>query len=146
MVNNFGAAGGNTSIIIEEAKPQPRNGEDTRQPQMITVSAKTAISLHENLKRLVIYIQTKENLSIADLSYTRTARRSHHNYQVTILANSRTEAVDMLRPHIETSLAQEPHSGKQPLVIFTFTGQGTFYVGIGRHLYRDSSLFRQQLD
>ena len=146
MVNNFGAAGGNTSIIVEEAKPRPRIGEDTRQAQVITVSAKTAISLHENLKRLVDYIQTKEDVSIKDLSYTLTARRSHYNYQVSILATSRTEAVDLLRPHIETSLAQKPHSGKQPLVIFAFTGQGTFYVGIGKQLYRDSSLFRQQLD
>lgn len=145
MVNNFGAAGGNTSIIVEEAKPRPRINEDTRQAHIITVSAKTAISLHENLKRLVDYIQTKD-VSIADLSYTLTARRSHYNYQVSILATSRTEAVDLLRPHIETSLAQKPHSGRQPPVIFAFTGQGTFYVGIGKELYRDSALFRQQLD
>ena len=145
MVNNFGAAGGNTSIIIEEAMPRPRINEDTRQAHVISVSAKTAISFHENLVRLVDYVQTKD-ISIADLSYTLTARRLHYNYKVSILATSRNEAADKLRPHIETSLAQKPHTGRQSDVIFAFTGQGTFYVGIGKDLYRDSDFFRQQLD
>ncbi|KAL9086392.1 MAG: hypothetical protein Q9165_007178 [Trypethelium subeluteriae] len=146
MVNNFGAAGGNTSIIVEEAAPRPRTGEDPRQVQVIPVTAKTAFSLHENIKRLVEYIETRQDLSIADLSYTMSARKLHYNYRVSILANSRVEAVDLLRPHIETSLAQAPHSGKQPPVAFAFAGQGTFYIGIGAQLYRDSHLFRQQLD
>ena len=146
MVNNFGAAGGNTSIIVEEAIPRLRTGEDTRQAHVITVSAKTALSLHENIKRLVDYIGTRQDVSIADLSYTLSARKVHYNYRVSILATSRFEAIDLLQPYIETSLAQAPHSGKQPPVAFAFTGQGTFYIGIGAQLYRDSPLFRQQLD
>lgn len=146
MVNNFGAAGGNTSIILEEATPKPRVAEDTRQTQVITVSAKSALSLHENIKRLVEYTEGKQELSIADLSYTLTARKMHYNYRVSVLATSRAEAVDLLRPHIETSISQTPHSGKQPPIAFAFTGQGVFYIGIGAQLYRDSSLFRQQLD
>jgi acyl transferase domain-containing protein len=146
LVNNFGAAGGNTSIIVEEATPRLRKGEDTRQAQVITVSAKTAFSLHENIKRLVDYIEARQDLSLADLSYTLSARKMHYNYRISILANSRVEAVDQLRPHIEASLAQVPHSGKQPPLAFAFTGQGTFYIGIGAQLYRDSPLFRQQLD
>ena len=145
MVNNFGAAGGNTSIIVEEAKPQPRTGEDPRPAQVITVSAKTALSLLENIKRLVDWVETQRDLSIADLSYTLSARKMHYNYRVSILATSRNEAVDLLRPHIETSLTQKPLSGKQSPVAFAFTGQGTFYTGIGAQLYRDSYLFRQQL-
>ena len=30
MVNNFGAAGGNTAMIVEEATPRSRVGDDTR--------------------------------------------------------------------------------------------------------------------
>ncbi|KUL83736.1 hypothetical protein ZTR_08641 [Talaromyces verruculosus] len=146
MVNNFGAAGGNTSIILEEVTPRPRVGEDTRQAQVITVSAKSALSLHENVKRLVDYIEKQPELSVADLSYTLTARKNHYNYRVSALATSRAEAIGLLRPHIETSLNQTPHSGKQPQIAFAFTGQGVFYIGIGAQLYRDSSLFRQRLD
>ena len=146
MVNNFGAAGGNTSIIVEEATPRPRMAEDKREIQVITVSAKTALSLQKNIKRLVDHIERRQDLSIADLSYTLSARKMHYDYRVSILATSRAEAVDLLRPHIETSLAQSPRSGKQSPIAFAFTGQGTFYIGVGAQLYRDSPLFRQQLD
>ncbi|KAL9625057.1 MAG: hypothetical protein Q9160_000786 [Pyrenula sp. 1 TL-2023] len=146
MVNNFGAAGGNTSIIVEEAPLRPRTDEDKRKAQVITVSAKTAFSLHGNIKRLVDHLETSQDLSISDLSYTLSARKMHYNYRVSVLATSLIEAVDLLRPHVETSLAQAPVSGKQLPVAFAFTGQGTFYIGIGARLYRDSPLFRRLLD
>ncbi|KAI9694091.1 MAG: Type I Iterative PKS [Bathelium mastoideum] len=146
VINNFGAAGGNTSIVVEEATPRPRIGEDIRKIQVVTVSAKSAFSLHEIIKRLVDYIVARQDLSVADLSYTLSARKMHYDYRVSILAASRVEAADLLRPHIETSLVQAPIPKKQPPVAFAFTGQGTFYIGIGAQLYRDSHLFRQQLN
>ncbi|CAN9410790.1 unnamed protein product [Alternaria alternata] len=146
MVNNFGAAGGNTSIIVEEAMPRSKKGDDARKLHVIVVSAKTAYSLQENLKALVDFIETRPELSIADLAYTLSARRNHYNYRVSILASSTAEAASSLRSHIETSLSQTPHSGKQPPIAFAFTGQGTFYIGIGTQLYRDSREFRQHID
>jgi acyl transferase domain-containing protein len=146
MVNNFGAAGGNTSIVLEECLPRPRTSEDPRKAHVITVSAKTAYSLQENLKALVGYIEMTPELSIADLAYTLSARRNHYNYRVSVLASSTTEAASLLHPHIETSLSQTPHSGKQSPVAFAFTGQGTFYIGIGAQLYRDSREFCEHIN
>lgn len=146
MVNNFGAAGGNTSLILEEPTARPRVGEDTRQDHVITVSAKTALSLHENIKRLIDFVEQKSDISVADVSYTLTARKSHYNYRVSVLASSRADVVKLLQPQVENSLTLTPHSGKQPHMAFAFTGQGTFYLGIGAQLYRDSVLFRQQVD
>ncbi|KAG8158675.1 hypothetical protein KVR01_011797 [Diaporthe batatas] len=145
MVNNFGAAGGNTSIIVEETTPRPRAAEDTREAHPITISAKTALSLQENIKRLIGFVESNVDISVADVSYTLTARKSHYNYRVSVLATTLADIATMLRPHIETAITLTPHSGKQPHMAFAFTGQGTFYLGIGAQLYRDSALFRQQL-
>ncbi|KAI3322973.1 polyketide synthase [Xylariaceae sp. AK1471] len=146
MVNNFGAAGGNTAVLMEEATPRPRISEDKRQSHVITVSAKTAISLYQNLKHLIEYIETRQDVCLADLAYTMSARRMHYNYRVSIVAGSKAEALELLRPHIEPSLTQIPQNGKQSPVAFAFTGQGTFYIGIAKQLYQDSALFRQQID
>lgn len=146
MVNNFGAAGGNTAMILEEATSRPRVGNDTRATHPITISAKTPFSLQENLRRLVAFIETRPDVSIADLSYTLTARKNHYNYRVSVIASSLKEAATLLRPHIETAQDQLPTSSKQSSVAFAFTGQGTFYIGIGAQLYLDSRPFREQLD
>jgi len=147
MVNNFGAAGGNTAMIIEEASPRTRLREDTREAHTITVSARTAQSLSWNIRRLVDYIESpQEDLSLADVAYTLSARRRHYEYRKSVVVKSLADAVKQLRPHIETAAAQTPTSVKRPPVAFAFAGQGTFYVGIGTQLYRDSPFFRSQID
>ncbi|KAM3151677.1 Non-reducing polyketide synthase PKS19 [Botrytis cinerea] len=146
MVNNFGAAGGNTAMIVEEATERPRIGEDTRLTHPIPISAKTPYSLQENIRRLVNFMETQPGVSIADLSYTLSARKMHYNYRVSVLASSLNDAVKLLRPHIDTALDQLPTDPKQAPVAFAFTGQGIFYIGIGAQLYRDSRPFREQVD
>ncbi|TRX88798.1 hypothetical protein FHL15_010257 [Xylaria flabelliformis] len=146
MVNNFGAAGGNTAMIIEEASPRRRLCEDTREVHTITVSAKTAHSLSSNIKRLVEYIEASQHLSLADVAYTLSARRRHYEYRKSVVVGSLADAVKQLQPHIETAMAQTPTSAKRTPIAFAFAGQGTFYVGIGAQLYRDSPFFHAQLD
>lgn len=146
MVNNFGAAGGNTAMIIEEAGPRPRLFEDTREAHAITVSAKTAQSLSLNIRRLVEHIEASQDLTLADVAYTLSVRRRHFEYRKSVVVTSLADVVKHLRPHTDTALAQTPISVKKPPVAFAFSGQGTFYVGIAAQLYRDSSFFRAQLD
>lgn len=146
MVNNFGAAGGNTAMIIEEAGPRPRLCEDTREAHAITVSAKTAQSLSSNIRRLVEYIEESHDLALADVAYTLSARRRHFEYRKSVVATSLADAVKHLRPHIDNALAQTPTPVKRLPVAFSFAGQGSFYVGIAAQLYRDSLYFRAQLD
>ncbi|KAJ6010260.1 hypothetical protein N7522_005276 [Penicillium canescens] len=146
MVNNFGAAGGNTAMIIEEASPRPRLCQDTREAHAITISAKTAQSLSLNIKRLVEYIEISQDLSLADIAYTLSARRRHYEYRKSVVVRSLAEAVKQLQPHVETAIAQTPTLVKRPPVAFAFAGQGTFYVGIAAQIYRDSPFFRSQLD
>ncbi|KAK8022126.1 polyketide synthase [Apiospora rasikravindrae] len=135
MINNFGAAGGNTAMIIEEASPKPRLGEDTRGSQALTVSAKTAQSLNWNIRNLVEYLESTPNVSLADVAYTLSARRRHFEYRKSVVVTSAADAVKQLRPHIETAISQTPCSVKR-----------TFYMGIGASLYRDSPPFRSQID
>lgn len=146
VVNNFGAAGGNTAMILEEAAQRPRLCEDPREAHAITVSAKTAQSLCLNIRRLVDYIEASQDLTLADVAYTLSARKRHFEYRKSVVVTSLADAVKQLRPHIDTALAQTPISVKKPPVAFAFSGQGTFYVGIAAQLYRDSPFFRSQLD
>ena len=146
MINNFGAAGGNTAMIIEEYSPKPRIGEDTRETHVLTVSAKTAQSLSWNIRNLVEFMENTPDVSLADVAYTLSARRRHFEYRKSVAVGSVADAVKQLRPHIETALSQTPCSVKRPPVAFAFAGQGTFYMGIGSSLYRDDPAFRAQLD
>lgn len=143
FVNNFSAAGGNTAMLLEDAPSRfiPRN--DPRSDSVIAVSAKSKSSLRANLRRLVQYLDERGPLQLADLSYTTTARRIHHNYRVAFSCNSIAMARDMLASKSDDSTNLVP--SVKPQVAFVFTGQGSHYKFLAKQLYENSTQFRSDL-
>ncbi|PNP49295.1 hypothetical protein THARTR1_09963 [Trichoderma harzianum] len=153
VINNFSAAGGNTSVIIEEPPFRaPPETSDPRAAHLVVVSAKSKVSLKGNLERMVAYLDSHPDVSVADLAYTTTARRQHHNYRVAVSVpvGSQETMVAALRKHF-ASQAQSADSHKPipptgpPPVVFAFTGQGASHRSMDLALYRESPFFREQM-
>ena len=150
VVNNFGAAGGNTMMILEEAPSRPAltAADDARQAHTIAVSAKTKASLAANIENLIAYLDTHgTETRLADIAYTTTARRYQFSYRVAIAAVSDVES---LKKQLNTRLAKIDNlkpvgkSGPPP-VAFAFTGQGASYKSMSLELYRDVPTFREHI-
>lgn len=148
MINNFSAAGGNSSLLLEDAPviPPRQRFEDIRTSQIVAVSAKSAVSLKNNITKMIEFIASGNDLSLQALSYTTTARRIHHKHRL-MVAGSGIGEIGM---YLRKSLAQElPAPGKPPQIAFTFTGQGQQYSGMGQYFYQTNSSYRwdiQRLD
>ena len=86
VVNNFSAAGGNSTLVIEEGPTRERDTVvvDPRSTHLIPVSAKSKVSLKGNIERLITYLDKNPHVSLSDLGYTTTARRHHHNHRLAI--------------------------------------------------------------
>jgi monodictyphenone polyketide synthase len=146
-INNFGAAGGNTTMLIEEAPDRVITEMDPRQTHIITVSAKTKISLVGNIERMIAYLEANDDVSLADLSYTTTARRYHHCFRIAIAASDVTQLKKQLKARLEKvdSLKSVGKTGSSPPIAFTFTGQGASYKSMNLELYRDSPVFHEHI-
>lgn len=149
-VNNFGAAGGNTTMVLEEAPSRPEPDADPRQTHVVAISAKNKTSLNGNVNALIDYINKHPDTNLGSLSYTTTARRYQHTHRVAVVCSN----VDQLWKQLTSSLDKidtvKPiaKSGPPPIA-FSFTGQGTSYKSMSLELYRDSATFKQhahQLD
>lgn len=143
-VNNFGASGGNTGLLLEDAPKSARTCEhDPRTAFVISVTAKSAWSLEKNIQKLISYLEMKPNTSLPSLSYTTTARRIQQSYRVSFAVSSISEAKEALR------LAQlktlQPISKKPAKVAFVFTGQGAHYPSLGKQLFENSRQFRSDI-
>ncbi|KAF2420217.1 putative polyketide synthase [Tothia fuscella] len=142
LVNSFGAHGGNTTLLLEDAPEKIKNGEDTRKAHVISVSAKSKQSLTKNIDALREYLEQNPETSLADLSYTTCARRMHHNTRIATSVSSISQLHKFFQESTDVVSGLRPIPLSQPSVVFVFTGQGAFYNGIGSQLFRHFPSFR----
>ncbi|KAI0417496.1 putative polyketide synthase [Xylaria grammica] len=146
VINNFSAAGGNTSIVLEDAPIREVVGADPRTTHVVSMSAKSKASLRGNIERLIAYLEKHPTTSVADLSYTTTARRYHHNHRMAFTASDITQARRKLSSALDYVESHKPiPSIGPPTVAFAFTGQGAAYKSSNLELYHHSAYFRSQV-
>ena len=146
VVNNFSAAGGNTTIAIEEAPIRDTCDTDPRLTHVIALSAKSKVSLKGNLQRLTAYLDANPDVSLANLSYTTTARRVHHNHRVAIPASITEQLKKQLSSYLESVESHKPISTTgPPPIAFAFTGQGASHKSMNLELFHDSPYFHSQI-
>lgn len=143
-VNNFGASGGNTGLLLEDAPKSRRMCEDDpRTTFVVAVTGKSAWSLEKNIQKLISYLETKSDTSLPSLSYTTTARRTQQLYRVSFAVSSISEAKEALKSARPETL--KPSSTKPTKVAFVFTGQGAHYPSLGKQLFENSRQFRSDI-
>ncbi|KAI1324432.1 putative polyketide synthase [Xylariaceae sp. FL0255] len=153
VVNNFSAAGGNTSLVVEDG---PRVDEsrfqnvDPRPSHVIAVSAKSKVSLRGNINRLLGYLEAegRNNMTTLEhLSYTTTARRHHHNHRVAFSASDVGQVKKQLESALEKVDSHKPisSSGGPVPIAFLFTGQGASYNSYSLELWHECPSFRDDI-
>ncbi|KAI4246107.1 MAG: hypothetical protein L6R40_002059 [Gallowayella cf. fulva] len=146
IVNSFGAHGGNTTFLLEDAPEKHKIGTDPRSSHPVTVSAKSKQSLKNNIEALLSYVDEHPEIDLGDLSYTLCARRIHHNNRVAASVSTTDQLRKFLESSLETSGNIRPVPVEPPSVVFTFTGQGAFYNGVGAQLFQDFPFYRSQVE
>ncbi len=146
VVNNFSAAGGNTTIAIEEAPLRDTYDMDPRSTHVIAVSAKSKISMKGNLQRFIDYLDANPDVSLPNFSYSTTARRYHHNHRVAIPASTTVQLKKQLASYLESVESHKPiPTTGPPPIAFAFTGQGSSYMSMNLELFHDSPYFHSQI-
>lgn len=147
FVNNFSAAGGNSALLLEDAPVKLNAAEqigDSRTRHLIAISAKNGVSLQGNLSSMLSFLKGNSNVSLSKLSYTTTARRMHHQHRVMVTGTSTDDLVTQIESAVrdQTGMTRPKNA---PKLIFTFTGQGAQYPGMGKQLFESFSLFRSEI-
>lgn len=156
IINNFSAAGGNTSILVEETPLEQSvtvamsssapSAVIDRPIYPVAVSAKCSKSLKANLRALMAHLSgpAGDTVSLPQLSYTTTARRMHHTHRIIVTADTIHELKSQLKAAVEgdegSRRAMPPRE-----MLFAFTGQGSQHAGMGKQLLESLGVFRDQI-
>ncbi|KAJ5583788.1 hypothetical protein N7450_006452 [Penicillium hetheringtonii] len=140
-VSNFGIGGTNAHVIVDSSSSLRRTstaqntGEDSRY-LLLLLSAKSQAALLRRresiLKYMVLHPSRLENLE-----YTLAARREHLTHRGFLI---KPRDVEQSMGDMKSSVV-----GQMPKLIFTFTGQGAQWPGMGRELMARFSIFRDTI-
>jgi amino acid adenylation domain-containing protein len=163
-VSSFGIGGTNAHLVLEQAPVIDHSslvmGEKRKEKeyQLILLSAKTETALDRMTQNLVEYFQhhllnhdNHENpinpgLALANTAYTLQVGRKAFAYRKIAVCSTLEEAVEILSTAGSEKVATHIVKQENPEVVFMFSGQGAQYVNMGRELYREEAVFREEMD
>ncbi|MGD2088417.1 MAG: amino acid adenylation domain-containing protein [Candidatus Aminicenantes bacterium] len=150
-ISSFGIGGTNAHIILEEA-PRVQPTSHGTALQMLMLSARTTSALQKATENLANYFKKNPGINLADAAYTLQVGRKHCKQRRMILCTETDEAIDLLMSTENASTLEQGKiqssgvEGSDKPVVFMFPGQGAQYVDMGRELYENQPLFRQEMD
>jgi acyl transferase domain-containing protein len=151
-VSSFGFSGTNAHIVLAEAPPPAaRTGAAERSHHVLAISARDSRALSELAGCYEEALRAlPADADVADFCFTANAGRSHFACRIAVGGDNASQLAQALaavrrgdpHPHASTGIA----GPVTPRIGFLFPGQGPQYLGMGRHLWRTSPVFRAALE
>ncbi|KAI1372052.1 hypothetical protein F4677DRAFT_278704 [Hypoxylon crocopeplum] len=151
LLNNFGAAGSNAALIIEEYQPGTRDYSEVkklnakRSCHILNLSAKNERALESLKKSFISYIESHPEVRIEDLCYTANARRQEYaGYRLSATGSDPSQLLVSLN---QTKPIRTNTTGKScRKTVFLFSGQGHAQKGMGAEILSTVPGFRHIVD
>ncbi len=151
-VNSFGIGGTNAHVVMEEAPaPSRQAADDSIGRFVLNLTARAPEALRELASRYLALLEENEDLPLADVCYTLSARRSLHGHRLAVAGRDRAELIEQLQAYLAEEErpglvagedAYEYERGPDRRVAFVYSGQGSQWIGMGRELLEREEVFR----
>jgi myxalamid-type polyketide synthase MxaE and MxaD len=155
VVCSYGITGTNTYVIVEEAPPLPAPQKQEPLPStiLLPLSARTPKALNDLARRYIEHLEKEEYVGqpLYDVCYTASTRRTHHEYRLAVVSSSKQDACEQLKAYLQGKTGLRLASGhiadnRARKMAWVFPGQGSQWLGMGRDLLEQESVFRTTIE
>ena len=152
-VSSFGFGGTNAHVVLQQA-PESRSGNREASARescyLLPLSARSPEALQAVARTYEQFLATSE-LSLHDICYSASARRSHHDYRMAVAGDSSQQLIEGLAAFLKGETRTGLSSGRKALtsgkkLVFVFSGQGSQWFGMGRTLLYLEPVFREVIE
>lgn len=143
ILNNFGAAGSNTMLLLEASTSAPSmvHCQPIRTAYVFNLSAKGVQALEESILQHQHFLdQAMPGTSLKDICYTATVRRCLYETRISMACQSIGDLKQSLQ-NVDLLKISQLHRPQTP--IFIFSGQGASHRGMAKELVETCPMFRK---
>ena len=156
-VSSFGFGGTNVHLIVGEAINNKQVEENTQiysissNCNLLPLSANSPEALHSMADNFLQLLASESSISVNDICYTASVRRSQYDYRLAVIGNSQQELHTKLQAFLnkETDpnlFVGRKASHRQPKLAFVFSGQGGQWYGMCRDLLKQEPVFYKAIE
>ena len=145
-VSSFGIGGTNAHVVLEEYAPTEADSPWPGGHQLILLSARSEGALEKQTANLLAYLQQETDAPLQDVAYTLKLGRQAFAHRLAVVCRDRQDAVEALESFNPKRILKHVCPAGDKTVVWMFPGVGEHYVNMGRELYDQEPLFRQQVD
>ncbi|MCB9147707.1 MAG: acyltransferase domain-containing protein [Caldilineaceae bacterium] len=159
-VSGFGLSGTNCHMIL--SAPSAIEPDDSSAPEneaaivaptreILTLSARDNQALHDLVERYEMHLERHPAIALADLCFTANTGRNQFAQRLAVVAESIAALRQQLAAFAQSQSATPTVSAgavdaSPKRIAFLFTGEDSYYMGMGRELYETQPRFRAVLD
>jgi acyl transferase domain-containing protein len=150
-VSSFGFSGTNAHVVVEEGPVSPVIAGTPRRDQLFVLSARDASALAAMARRYLEAFALLDDAALPDVCFTAAAGRAHLPERAVVLARSMNELRERLAALADGRAAEGLRTARvarrdPARIALLFTGQGSQYAGMAKHLDDTEPVFRAALD
>lgn len=144
-VSSFGMGGTNAHVILTQP-PNETPQEMERPWRLLTLSARTPAALNAMTERLVEHLQRHPGQSFSNVCYTLHVGRALFAHRRHLICRGREDAIAELMALNPQQVITTHYRERPKKIAFLFSGQGSQYISMGKHLYQVEVTFREEVD
>ena len=153
-VSSFGISGTNSHVVVtdlfEATNGQRQEARAADVAHVLPISAHSAEAL-EAMARAYRDVARDGRGDLADICYTASVRRTHHDHRLSVLGRSLSEIGEQLDAYFAGEARRGVASGRilpdtKRKIAFVFPGQGSQWLGMARRLMDQEPVFRTTLE
>lgn len=159
-VSSFGLNGTNAHLVLEavadstedRARKAERHRQNAHTTRLLPLSAASETALESMAQRYRLFLQEQTELSLQDICYTASVRRTHHPQRLALVGHSHQELCQQLDAFLQEERNDDSFAYGQAQaiaarkIVFVFSGQGSQWLGMGQTLLRDEPIFHATID
>jgi amino acid adenylation domain-containing protein len=151
-VSSFGFSGTNVHAIVSEAPLRTAAAAKPERPlHCLPLSARSDAALRDLAQSYLSRIEADPQMAVADLVFTASVGRSHQSERLAVVGAALADMQAGLRAFLDGTAHAGLHRGtavpgKNPELVFMFTGQGVQNPGMAQRLYDTAPAFRAVID